>query len=201
MKEGTMSRKARIGTCMLVLFASLAIGPIAGAPAQATVVDRGTFAGSETGVADELCGIAVVRDSTFIGSFRIRLDKASDGQAFFQRLNFEYRDVFTNPLNGRSLTFEGKSLSNELTATQVEGNIYSFTTIEAGQPFVVRDGGGNVVLRDRGVIRHRILFDTLGDGAPSGITLEDEVVGIGGPHPGFEQNEEAFCGMVEGLIG
>jgi len=196
-----MSRTARIGTSMLVLFASLAIGPIAGAPAQATVVDRGTFAGSETGVADELCEIAVVRDSTFRGSFRIRLDKASDEQAFFQRLNFEYRDVFTNPLNGRSLTFEGKSLSNELTATQVEGNIYSFTTIEAGQPFVVRDSAGNVVLRDRGVIRHRILFDTLGDSAPGGITLEDEVVGIGGPHPGFEQSEEEFCGMVEGLIG
>jgi hypothetical protein len=170
-------------------------------PAQATVVDRGTFAGSETGVADELCGIAVVRDSTFSGSFRLRLDKASDGQAFFQRLNFEYRDVFTNPVNGRSLTFEGKSLSNELKATQVEGNIYSFTTIEAGQPFVVRDSGGNVVLRDRGVIRHRILFDTLADSAPGGITLEDEVIGIGGPHPGFEQSEEEFCGMVEGLIG
>jgi hypothetical protein len=171
------------------------------APAQATVVDRGTFSGSETGVADELCGIAVVRDSTFSGSFRLRLDKASDGQAFFQRLNFQYHDTFTNPLNGRSLSAEGKSLENELKATHVEGNIYEFTTIEAGQPFVIRDGAGNVVLRDRGVIRHRILFDTLGDSAPGGITLDDQIIGIGGPHPGFEQTEEEFCAMVDTLIG
>jgi hypothetical protein len=171
------------------------------APAQATVVDRGTFSGSDTGVAEEVCGIALVRDSTFSGSFRIRVDKASDGQAFFQRLNFEYQDVFTNPLNGRSMTFEGNELSNELTATQVEGNVYEFTTIEAGQPFVVRDAAGNVVLRDRGVIRHRILFDTLGDGTPGGIQLDDTIINVGGPHPGFDMSEDEFCAMVEGLIG
>jgi hypothetical protein len=170
-------------------------------PAQATVVDRGTFAGSETGVADELCGIALVRDSTFSGSFRLRLDKASDGQAFFQRLNLEFRDVFTNPLNGRSLTFEGRSLINEIRATHVEGDVYAFTTIEAGQPFVVRDSAGNVVLRDRGVIRHRILFDTLGDSTPGGVTLDDQIIGVGGPHPAFDQSEDEFCAMVQALIG
>ena len=196
-----MSGKARIGTRMLVLLASLAIGPIVGAPAQATVVDRGAFAGSETGVADELCGIALVRDSAFSGSFQVRVNKASDRRAFFQRLNFEYRDVFTNPLNGRSLTFEGKSLTNELTATQVQGNIYAYTAIEAGQPFTVRDAAGNVVLRDRGVIRHRVFFDTLGDSTPGGITLDDTTVGVTGPHPGLDQSEEDFCAMVEALVG
>jgi hypothetical protein len=173
----------------------------AAAPAQATVVDRGTFAGSELGVPEEVCGIALIRDSTFSGSFRIRVDKASGGQAFFQRMTFEYRDVFRNPANGASMTFEGKSLTNELTATQVSGNVYSFTTIEAGQPFVVRDSAGRVVLRDRGVIRHRVLFDTLGDGMPGGITLDDTIVGVGGPHPGADQSEEEFCAMVEALVG
>jgi hypothetical protein len=57
------------------------------------------------------------------------------------------------------------------------------------------------VLRDRGVIRHRGLFDTLGDGAPGGLLLDHEIVGIGGPHPGFDQTEEEFCTMIDGLIG
>jgi hypothetical protein len=171
------------------------------APARATVIDRGTFAGSESDVPEEVCGIALVRDSAFSGSFRVRVDKQSGGQAFFQRLNFEYRDVFTNPANKRSMTFEGKPITNEITATQVAGNVYAFTVIEAGQPFVVRDGAGNMVLRDRGVLRHRVLFDTLGDGTPGGITLDDEIVGVGGPHPGFDQTEEEFCAMVTALVG
>ena len=83
----------------------------------------------------------------------------------------------------------------------MDGNVYEFRTIEAGQPFVVRDGVGRVVLRDRGVIRHRLLFDTLGDGMPGGIELDDEIVGVGGPHPGFDQTEEEFCAMVTSLIG
>ena len=169
--------------------------------ASATVIDGGAFADSETGVADEICGIALVRDSTFSGSFRIRVDKASDGQAFLQRLNFRFVDTFTNPLNGRSMTFEGRSITNEVTAKQVDGDVYEFTTVEAGQPFTVRDGDGNVVLRDRGVLRHHVLFDTLGDGAPGGILLDDEIVAVGGPHPGFDQPEEEFCAMIDGLIG
>ena len=171
------------------------------APARATILDRGTFAGSETDVPDPQCGIALVRDSTFSGSFRIRVDKASDGQAFFQHLQFEFRDVFTNPANGKSMTFEGHSLTNELTAQQLAGNVYEFTTIEAGQPFTVRDGAGRVVLRDRGVIRHRVVFDTLGDGMPGGITLDDQIVAVGGPHPGLDQSEEEFCAMVTALVG
>lgn len=167
--------------------------------AVATVVDRGTFAGSETGVAEDLCGIAVVRDTTFSGSYRTRADKG--GQAFFQHTNFEYRDVFRNPANGRSLTFEGKYVINEIKAAHVAGNVYEFTVVEAGKPFTVRDGAGRVVLRESGVIRHRLVFDTLGDGAVGGVVLEDEIVAIGGPHPGLEQTEEEFCAMVDALIG
>jgi hypothetical protein len=190
-------RKARCATLLGVTL----LMACSAAPARATVVDRGTFADSESDVPENICGIALVRDSTFSGSFRIRLDKKSDGQAFFQRLNVDYRDVFTNPLNGRSMTFSGHSLVNEIAATHVEGNVYEFTTVEAGQPFTVRDGAGNVVLRDRGMLRHHVLFDTLGDGMPGGIQLDDEIVAVGGPHPGFDQTEEEFCAMVTSLVG
>src|SRR5262249_42515084 len=126
-------------------------------PAGATIIDGGKFSGTETGVPDPQCGIALVRDSTFSGSFSIRVDKASGGQAFFLHQLFSFRDVFTNPANGKSMTFEGHSLDNEQTARQVDGNIYLFRTILAGVPFEVRDGAGNLVLRDRGVIREDLL--------------------------------------------
>lgn len=90
---------------------------------------------------------------------------------------------------------------NEIKATQVSGNVYEFTYIEAGVPFTVRDAAGSVVLRDRGVLRHHQLFDTLGDSAPGGIAIDDEVVAVGGPHPGFDQTEDEFCAMVVSLIG
>ena len=170
-------------------------------PAGATIIAGGKFSGSETGVADSLCDIPLVRDSAFSGSFRTRVDNPSGGQAFFAHVLFDFRDVFTNPANGKSLSFEGHSLYNELTAAQVAGNVYEFRAIEAGVPFVVRDGGGNVVMRDNGAIRHRLLFDTLGDGTPGGITLDDQIVGVGGPHPGLNQTDAEFCAMVTALVG
>lgn len=146
-------------------------------------------------------GIAVVHDIAFSGSFRVRVDNASGGQAFFQRLTADVTDVFTNSLNGKSMSIESHELDNEIAATQVSGNVYEFTTIEAGQPCVCRDSAGNIVLRDTGVIRHHVLFDTLGDGAPGGITLDDQIVAVGGPHPGLQQTDAEFCAVVTGLIG
>lgn len=89
-----------------------------------------------------------------------------------------------------------------LAAPQVgsSGDIYAFATIEARQSFVVRGGEGNVVLRDRGVIRRRVLFDTLGDGTPGGIVVDEEVIRVDGPHPGFDLSEPDFCAMVEELV-
>jgi hypothetical protein len=83
----------------------------------------------------------------------------------------------------------------------VEGNVYAFTVIVAGQPFTVRDASGKVVLRDRGIVRHRIVFDTLGDGMIGGVQLGNEIIAIGGPHPGLDQSEDDFCAMVQDLLG
>jgi hypothetical protein len=60
---------------------------------------------------------------------------------------------------------------------------------------------GAVLLRDRGVIRTTILFDTLGDDTPGGVTLEELDVSVAGPHPGFFMDDDAFCGLVQDLIG
>jgi hypothetical protein len=56
------------------------------------------------------------------------------------------------------------------------------------------------VLRDRGVIRSTILFDTLGDDTPGGEEVGERVtVRLAGRHPSFD--EVAFCAAVEELIG
>jgi hypothetical protein len=84
-------------------------------------------------------------------------------------------------------------------ATIVDGG--KFSGSETGVPFEVRDGAGNLVLRDRGVIRHDELFDTLGDGAPGGVVIDDQIVGVGGPHPALDQTDAEFCAMVTALVG
>ena len=169
--------------------------------AQATVIDQGHFSGTESVVPDNLCGIDVVRDSVFSGSFRIRMGKRSDDQAFLQRLTVRATDTFTNPANGRSFSIETNSHQNEIKATRIAGNVFAFTMIESGQPFAVRDSAGRIVLRDRGNIRSSFTFDTLGDSAPGGIVLDETVLRVSGPHPGFDLTEEQFCDVVGGLTG
>jgi hypothetical protein len=188
-------------TWIKALVALVAVVAYGTGTAQATVVDSGHFSGSELGVHEELCGLAVVHDSVFSGSFRVRMGKGSDDQAFFQRLSLKATDTFTNPVNDRSFSIENSSNLNEIKATRIAGNVFQFTMIESGQPFVLRDGAGRIVLRDRGNIRRSFTFDTLGDSAPGGIVLDETVLRVSGPHPGFDLTEEQFCDVVVGLIG
>jgi hypothetical protein len=92
----------------------------------------------------------------------------------------------------------GHALFWEVTARHVARDIWEFTAHETGQPFVVEDSEGNLVLRDRGRVTFRALFDTEGDGQPGGILLEDEVTGVSGPHPGLDID---FCELASDLIG
>jgi hypothetical protein len=169
--------------------------------AQATVVDQGHFTVTDHGEPDGFCGFSFVRDTDISGSYRIRAPQSGGGQAFLQRVNLRETDVFTNTANGKSFSFETSEVSNELSATHVDGNVYEFTTIEAGQPFTLRDSSGQAVYRDRGNIRRVITFDTLGDGQPGGNELSETVVRVSGPHPAFESTDAEFCGVIAGLVG
>ena len=80
----------------------------------------------------------------------------------------------------------GNGLFQDTRATRVEGTIFEFTSINAGQPFIVQDSHGNVIVRDRGVIRQVLEFDTLGDDVPGGEFVADVSFSVHGPHPGLE---------------
>jgi hypothetical protein len=168
------------------------------APVLARPLDSGTFSGTDSGTE---CG-TYTRESTFSGWFMIRdATPATNGQFFYFENRVEYADVITNPETGRFFTVTGSSLFKEIHALPVEGNVFTYNTIEAGQPFVVTDMTGNVVLRDVGLIEVSYVFDSLGDGTPGGALLEEpQLVRVAGPHPGFEDTFD-FCVLADQLIG
>jgi hypothetical protein len=167
-------------------------------PAQAEVIDQQHYAFSFS-EDFELCGIPVHEEAEVSGTVHLRVGKGDLDSAFFTHDNYESTSTITNPANGKFLVIERNALFHETVGTRVEGTIFQFTSVEAGQPFVLRDMSGGIVLRDRGVIRSTILFDTLGDETPGGefLALLDEHVA--GPHPG--RDDAAFCAIVQDLIG
>lgn len=168
------------------------------APVLAKPLDSGTFAGTDSGTE---CGI-YARESTFSGWF-IQKDAtpATDGQFFYFEDRVTYTDVITNPETGAFFTVNGSTLFKESRARLVEGTVFTYHTIEAGQPFVVTDMSGKVVLRDVGLIEVSYVFDSRGDSTPGGDQLaEPQLIRVAGPHPGFEDTFD-FCVLADQLIG
>ena len=175
--------------------AAAAMVILGGTPAGATVVERGTYDESYTDSYDD-CGFAVEVQGTASGHFRIRAGKGKDATAFFLNDNFSYEETHTNAATGEFVTITGNGVFNEVKATRVSGNVFEFTAVEAGQPFRVFDSDGDLVLRDRGSLRHHALFDTLGDDVVGGEFIADLGTDVHGPHPGLD-----FCGVITSLIG
>ena len=169
------------------------------APAQATVFEQGRFTFEESNTED-LCGIEVRHDFVISAHFRTRTGKRDLDQAFFGQSSAHILDTFTNVATDAFFTSEARLTEMDIKATPLGGNLFEFEFREAGMG-VVRDMDGNVVLRDRGVIWMRQVFDTLGDSRPGGNIVDESVIRVSGPHPGFEQDEAAFCATVHDLIG
>jgi hypothetical protein len=181
----------------LAAMAAIALLTFGAGPAGATVVDKGFYSGTDSFSFDD-CGFPLDVESEFSGHFVLRADKG--GEAFYIKDNFSFRDVVTNPDTGGWFVVRGNGLFSEVKATEVRENIYEFVSIEAGQPFVIEDSAGNVIVRDRGVIRRTALFDTLGDGEPGAEFIEETDVSVRGPHPGFAE-DFPFCEIAAELTG
>ena len=187
-------REWRFALAGLAILAVLAFGASA---VGAKVIGQEHYSGTDSFSFDD-CGFVIDVESVFSGQVLFRVGKG--GQAFLVKDTYRYRDVLTNRETGEWFVIRGKAVFHEIKATQVSGDIYEFEAIEAGQPFVVEDSDGNVVVRDRGMIRRTALFDTLGDGMPGGILLEETVTSVNGPHPGFAEDFD-FCGLAAELTG
>lgn len=168
------------------------------APALAKPVDSGKFSGTDSGTE---CDI-YTRESTFSGWFIIKdATPVTNGQFFYFERKLEFTDVISNPQTGAYFTVSGSTLYRETHARLLEGTVFNYHSIEVGQPFVITDMAGRVVLRDVGLIETSYVFDTLGDSASGGAYLEEpELVRVVGPHPGFEDTFD-FCLLADQLIG
>ena len=162
-------------------------------PAAGTVVNRGHYADTDAFSFVDCGGITFDVASTFSGQFRIKATK--DPEAFLVRDTFQFRDVITNRATGKWFVLRGIVNFHEIKYRHVSGTIYEFTANETGQPFVIEDSSGRVVVRDRGNIRRSALFDTRGDGQPGADFIVETHVSVRGPHPAFD-DPNLFCDVA-----
>ena len=197
LKEGApeMGLKRYVATAGALAISVLMAGAVS---AQATVFEHGTFSFEENDVTEQLCGIAVVRDTVARGEFRTRAGTGELDQAFFSHSSVKFTDTYTKPATGETFSVDGIFNQMDVKATPLGGNIFEFKFRDSGIT-VVRDADGDVVARDRGAIWFTMVFDTLGDSMPGGETVSETVDRVSGPHPLFE--EDAFCATVHDLIG
>ena len=180
----------------LLIAAAALLAACASVPAQATVRER--FRLVEP-IADSYdCGFPVEVSGSISLLLVLREGKHEDAGTFPVLNHVRYRETHTNTDTGEWFTIEGNATFNEVEATRVEGSIFEFRFVEAGQPFVVKDADGNVVSRNRGAVKGSYLFDTLGDDEPGGEFVADVNVQVAGPHP---DRETPLCEIASELIG
>jgi hypothetical protein len=162
-------------------------------PAQAAPLVRDHYSGTDSFDFDD-CGFVIHDEITFEGVFMLKAPRTDGGPPYLFD-NYESHETLT--ANGRTLTIDHQGMYKDLHITLVEGTVYQFVAMESGQPFVVRDDDGNVLIRDRGVLKTTFQVDTQGD-----TDLENDVFIEGswslladnGRHPGFYID---FCAEME----
>jgi len=169
---------------------------VAAAAAQAAVVEKGRFVDESYGFSYN-CGFPVEVTGVATGNFRLREGTGDDASAFFSLDRISFREIHTNTQTGAWFSVSGHFANNEVSATRVEGSLFTFKIIKAGPVAVIEDSDGNLVSRDRGVMRQTILFDTGGDQEPGGEFVDLVDLRFGGPHSTFDRR----CDVASQLIG
>ena len=182
-----------LGVLLAVALSGLAAVPAA----QATIFERIKFVDEPYSFEETICGIDVQIEGAVTGAGRIRTGKGKLAEAFFGHLSFEYSETWT-AANDSFVTVTGNANDIEVKAVPLGGNVFRFTHIQAGQPFRLYDSQGNLVLRDRGVIRFTADFDTLGDHMPGAELIQEFEPSVRGPHPGFF--DETLCPVLVPLL-
>ena len=186
---------ARIRTLTIAGIAA-AVTVLGAGTASATMVERGTYTSEPYSFTQDDCGYDVDVEGTSSGTFHTRLGKGKTDTAFFAFDNYSFTETQTNPENGKFVTITANASFREIRAKRVEGTVFEFWAVEAGQ-FRMYDSAGRLVARDRGSVQFHILFDTEGDDVPGGVQIDEFPPEVHGPHPGFDD----FCGLITPLIG
>ncbi|GAA4410135.1 hypothetical protein GCM10023168_29520 [Fodinibacter luteus] len=174
---------AVVGTVVLGLSTVVASAATATAARPEVVSEPYDYRSFECGYPIEVAG-----EFTSAVVSRPRSPKEPDVLYFHGR--FSFREVWTNPGTGARFVIRGTWLEADVTATLVEDNVYEYTVIQAGQPFVVEDSTGRVIARERGVLRYQILWDT------DGNFVDFLGVDVRGPHSSLNT-----CRYAADLIG
>src|SRR5262245_51144704 len=169
---------------------------VAATAAPAAVVERGRFADEQYGFSYD-CGFPVEVSGVGSGHFRLREGTGNDATAFFSLDRVTFREIHTNPQTGAWFSVSGHFANNEVSATRVEGSLFTFRTVKSGQLAVIEDSDGNLVARNRGTLRSTILFDTGGDDDPGGTFVDQIDLRLSGQHPTFGR----LCDVATELIG
>ncbi len=119
--------------------------------------------------------------------------------------NYDWRLVETNPANGKWFERGGNGIGLDVKFTLVEGTIYRFTSIDAGNSISIWDMDGNRLFHDRGLLEVTYLLDTKGDADPDNDEVVEgtfELTADRGKHPANEYfAENDWCEFVTDLIG
>ena len=169
---------------------------VAAAAAHATVVEKGRFADEQYGFSYD-CGFPVEVTGVASGHFRLREGTGDDATVFFSLDRLAFREIHTNAETGAWFSISGQFANNEIGARRVAGSLFEFRIIKAGPVAVIEDSDGNLVSRDRGVLRRTILFDTGGDQDPGGTFVQLTDLRLAGPHESFGR----LCDVAAELIG
>ena len=178
------------------LAAAAAFTSLAAAGASATVVEKGHITDGTYEFAYD-CGFPVEVTGVASGNFRLRAGSGKDATAFFGLDRITFSEIHTNPQTGEWFTLSGHFLNSEVSATRVEGSLFEFRIIKAGPVARIEDSEGNLVSRDRGVLRRTILFDTGGDNEVGGTFVDLVDLDLAGPHESFGK----LCDVATELIG
>jgi hypothetical protein len=181
---------------VLSLVAAALFATAIAASAQATVRER--FHVADEWSFQEDCGFPVQVTGSGSGLFILREGKNKDDGVFPVLNWFTYSETWTNQETGEWFVIRGHVLFSEVNATRLDGSIFEFRSVEAGQPFVVEDSDGNVVARNHGSVHVTFLFDNGGDDKPGGVYLDVTDIRVAGPHPSLGKDS---CDYAVELIG
>jgi uncharacterized protein RhaS with RHS repeats len=162
------------------------------APAQARAVDHWQWSQDRAFTVDT-CGFPTDVTDHFEGNGIARTTGGSTDGIATSQYTTRYVAVTTNPANGKWFTLAQSSMFQERGLTDLGGGLWGYSVNQAGQPFVITDSTGRVVVRDRGLIQ----FDGVYDANTDQVT-SFELSGMAGPHPGYSAD---LCEITRDLIG